>query len=857
MTGLSTYFVDLSKWGIKNDGTDPVNTSKGINQMLIWAASNNITDVVLPRGTYLIHETTPIVLPSRLTLNLNGSTFQMNPNSLVSYKVFNFDKDQEYCRITNGFIRGERDLHDYSSGQTHEGGLGVNITSNCKYIYVDNCEISNFTGDGVGVGTTFGQIVSSFAGTMQSGTYDTQTGVPVNNSTRIRSTLRISLTNSYQDLAEEMGYFGITGDSYGGLGTDITAKHYDVFFYKSDNSFITSVTNNLLFDMVTIPKNADYALITLHQSKLPTNSGIKIMARVPKIPKFCFINNCDINNNRRQGLSLGGQFIYVRDCEIHHIGGPSSQLGTDPQGGIDIEDGYDLNQYFFLTGNYFHHNWGYDIVAKGTRNLFISNNRFSENGKYLSLAITQGVDRAIITENYFHQCKVSYIGEVISISNFYYGCQISIESTDTSNVRTCLVSNSVLEDSIIMFNKMSPYVATIENCMFINTESKNLTFKYLQSFLIRAHPQVIKNCTFKGKDYSFFAYYPNPNSTTNGWLISDCSFDGIKSGFLKGKYTNCNFFNMENTIINDMEFENCTFRSSVSGTMFTINGGETTKLIDCHIEPKDGTAIRIQNLNNSFVMVGGSINYPIGSDNAPAVRIEETFSELNIIIDGVHFSSTNIRKAIENYSSHKGVIIRNNTIVGMTLDLEHKEVRIGNIVETKIDPYYNLNTIPTKGYFYLGQIIRNSIPSQEPTIGWICIEEGYADTTVWEPSKIIPVNTRIVANGHVYQQMIGGAMTVKIPPNFSQVSGSITEDIAGLSKWNPSTNYNQGDQILPPNDNGFFYECIKAGKSGLTPPNFPASISTSFTDGTVTWKCVRYIAKWKEIGKQAIFKALI
>lgn len=856
MTNLNTYLVDLTRWGIKNDGTNPLNTSKAINQMLQWASANNITNVTFPIGIYLIHETTPIELPSRINLNLNGSTFQMNPNSLVSYKVFNFDKDQEYCRISNGYIRGERDLHDYSSGQTHEGGFGVNITSNCKYIYIDNCEISNFTGDGVHVITTFGQIVSSFAGTMEIGTYDNRTGNPINDSTRIRSTMKISLTNSYQDLAEEMGYFGLTGDGWGGLGTDITAKHYDVFFYRSDHSFISSITNNLFFDMVTIPTDAEYALISLHQSKLPLNSGINIMARVPKIPKNCFFERCNIHNNRRQGLSLGGQFIYVRDCEIHHIGGPSSKLGTDPQGGIDIEDGYDLNQYFFVTGNYFHHNWGYDIVAKSTRNLFISNNRFSENGKYLSLAITQGVDRALITENYFHQCRVSYIGEVIASSNFYYGCQVVIESTNPNDVRTCLVSNSIFEDSIIMFNKMSPYRVSIENCKFINTDSKHSTFNYSQTFSIRAQPQIIRNCSFKGTDRLYFAYYPNPLSTANGWIISGCSFEGIKSGFLKGKYTNCSFTKMENTIINDIEFDNCSFKSIVSGTLFTINDGDITKLLNCHLELKDGTAIRVQNLRNSFVMVNGSISYPNGSLNSPAIKIEDSFSGSNIIIDGVHFSSSNVRNAIENYTTIKEIIIRNNNIVGMTVNLENKEIKTGNIINNEIDPYYSLNSVPTRGYFHLGQIIRNSIPNLEPVLGWICIEEGYADKGGWEPSKIIPMYTRIVADGHIYQQIIGGAMTAKIPPLFNKASGSITVDISGLTNWSPSTNYKQGDQILPPTENGLYYECTIAGKSGLTPPNFPTTISSTFTDGTVTWKCVRYIAKWKEIGKQALFRDL-
>ena len=45
-----TYVLELERWNVKNDGTDADNTSKGINNALLWASQQGFIEVVLPQG---------------------------------------------------------------------------------------------------------------------------------------------------------------------------------------------------------------------------------------------------------------------------------------------------------------------------------------------------------------------------------------------------------------------------------------------------------------------------------------------------------------------------------------------------------------------------------------------------------------------------------------------------------------------------------------------------------------------------------------------------------------------------------------------------------------------------------------
>lgn len=241
-----TYFLELERWNVKNDGTDADNTSKGINNALLWASQQGFIEVVLPLGTYLIDENTPIEPQSFMTLNLGGSTLKIRSNGLVKYAIVRYQRNQKFSRVTNGRIEGDKNTHDYTTiPHTHEWGYGIEVGnttpaegSNMNYISIDNMEILNCTGDGIAMESTWGQIGEyDFAGTFEVGGISDVNGALIVDDNKIRSNLKIDLHHSS---IIKWGYFGLYGDGYGGTGSEIYTELYDVLFYRADNTFVTA-----------------------------------------------------------------------------------------------------------------------------------------------------------------------------------------------------------------------------------------------------------------------------------------------------------------------------------------------------------------------------------------------------------------------------------------------------------------------------------------------------------------------------------------------------------------------------------------------------------------------------------------
>jgi len=55
--------------------------------------------------------------------------------------------------------------------------------------------------------------------------------------------------------------------------------------------------------------------------------------------------------------------------------------------------------------------------------------------------------------------------------------------------------------------------------------------------------------------------------------------------------------------------------------------------------------------------------------------------------------------------------------------------------------------------------------------------------------------------------------------------------------WIQETAYAEGDLVHPPTTNGFIYECTTPGASGSVEPGWTTLQDSTFSDGSVTWKC--------------------
>lgn len=694
---MSSYLLELGRWNVKNDGSDAVNTSKGINAAFVWASQQGFVEVVLPNGIYLIDESSPIKPQSFMTFNLGGSTLRIRDNGQQHYSIVSYQSNQQYSRLTNGKIEGDKDTHDYKTiTGTHEGGFGVEVGSftpeggsKVRFISIDNVEILNCTGDGIILASTFGQInpiPSQLAVSFEQGGISLADGTLTTDSKRIRSTLKIDLS---QPLIKENGYFGLYGNGYGGLGSEITANHYDVIFYKSDNTFLSAANTVQFFDEVDIPVGAGYVRVVIHQSKIPLSTGVTINVRVAEFPKHIYVDKCDIHHCRRQGITVGGgKHLYLRKCEIHHI------AGTNPQSGIDIEDGYDLNQFIYIEGNNFHNNIGYDIIAVNGKYINISNNRINTVSKYVSLGLNKGVDKAIVKGNMFYNALIMLEGEVLFSNNQLYASHLRL-SGDTQLPREMIVSECMFNNCLLTLDKGTPYQVKIDGCKFFNDIQKINSFFSTNwcTVTLKNEPQIFSNCEFDGDDYNYLNNIIN--GTSGGWIYDNVIFKNINKlyGLPAGTYTNCKFLAAAACVCNgsttksvEYLFRNCTFNSNS-----TVNNAKTFKLMNCHLVQQEGTAIKIQNVSDEVVLKGNVISYPNAAKINSIIKIENTFSGNWIIIeDNLISSSSSINQVgIENLAainSQARVIVMNNTLRHATLKLNGSELTKDNLIDGVFNP---------------------------------------------------------------------------------------------------------------------------------------------------------------------------
>ncbi len=153
------YVIESERFGIDSTGGSARATTDGINEALEWAKAQGYTTVKFDKGTYMVQcnwrdrciaPTDGILVPSGLTLDLNGSTFKMEPNSFPEYTIFGI-VDASDVTIKNGTLIGDLDDHVYASSSkspTHEYGFGVVISAGTNVVIRD-LNISKMTGDGI------------------------------------------------------------------------------------------------------------------------------------------------------------------------------------------------------------------------------------------------------------------------------------------------------------------------------------------------------------------------------------------------------------------------------------------------------------------------------------------------------------------------------------------------------------------------------------------------------------------------------------------------------------------------------------------------------------------------------------
>ncbi|MCS0826114.1 right-handed parallel beta-helix repeat-containing protein [Cytobacillus firmus] len=429
------YELELSRWGVYNDGTHPLETTNGINAALKWAKKNNYKTFKIPDGTYLIAKGTKqddpdarINLFSDMDFLLSKNTvLQKETNQFEIYSVLYLGPNVQSVTVKGGTYRGDRDTHDFSkkgpdTGGTHEWGYGIQVAG-AENIVIDDVKLEKFTGDGIIVTATTvtGSTISEES--LEIGGINDE-GTPVEAEGKIRTNNRA--VTHFENASYEK-YRNIYFWLPEGINSGSKA---DVYYYRKDGSFIRADKQIRFYSGESvIPKDADYFRAVF---EAPSIKKVKISRMTVDISKNVTIKNSDIGYNRRQGISLvGSDGVKIYNNHIHHTG------GTAPQSGLDIEPGFFPGRDTIIKDNHFTDNKIQIVLAYG-ENAVIEGNHFEQSlegavgvhvhkgfrgdvivkeNTFNGSGLTVNSENAIVDQNKFTKSEVKLLGKNISFSN--------------------------------------------------------------------------------------------------------------------------------------------------------------------------------------------------------------------------------------------------------------------------------------------------------------------------------------------------------------------------------------------------------------------------------------------------------
>ncbi len=453
----NSYVIDLDSWNIKNDGTNPVDTTNGINNALVWAKSQGFNHVVLPSGAFkLIIDSTTfscLVMQSGIHFQMaDECILELETNSSPWYKVFEV-KGVKNAKISGGKIIGDKNSHIYELGvKFSRGGINTDGSLNDDPDYIRSEIIDRYENPGLlrafrlwdiseisAPGYSFYQykdIVSSstFVNYRTNGEFApaAPTGrgwfAGIEDCNKMVFVIDISSSPITDNEIAEISA-KVDGQNYThewGNGIEITGSNH----IEIENIEISDCTGDAIFT----------GWLDYHEN--PDDYTQEQMGQ------HIYIHGCNLHHCRRQGISLtSSNDTYIYNNKIHHIGFAEDGVtvdGTSPMFGIDIESmwsesniptwrpergqtGLELNTRIYIYNNYIYKNYrGHFVNADGI-NVVIENNTFEGSN-------VGGISS--YPENWY----VKYL------NNTFIGCEFVVRGDNFVNGAVCNNGNIKLMD---------------------------------------------------------------------------------------------------------------------------------------------------------------------------------------------------------------------------------------------------------------------------------------------------------------------------------------------------------------------------------------------------------------------------
>lgn len=551
------YKLELERWNIFNDGTHPEETTKGMNEALLWAQENSYTTFYVPAGTYMVpkgkeenDQDARIKMVSNMTFYLDDeAVIQKETNGFEIYSTIFLDSDVENVTIKGGTLRGDRETHDFShqgdeskgTAGTHEWGNGID-TAGAQNILIEDMKIEKFSGDGIEIGgaVIYGEYITEEH--LELGGID-DNGEPVDQKGKVRSN-QYDVQNFNNPIYDNPHYRNIMMWIPNGV-----EGNYDIFFYRKDDSFIRADKDmhfNSTWGYSKVPDDADYFRVVFNSD---TPKDVKVNRMTVAITKNMTIKNCDIGYNRRQGITVGASDgIEIMNNKIHHT------EGIAPESGIDIESGFYPAINTLIKGNQFLDNKIHMVFAYGGEAV-IEENYFGPNKKNgMGFHINPAYYGAVIRNNEFDHSDFTAWGHIEFIGNKLTSSSAGFEGG--SNVVVDKVKGT---DSSLSFKQTEKAGIKVSNITLKSSKQADEGGMFIEGM-----PLHMNNIELHGNNVI-------SGDGNNNNVYDDISFNNTpEMNLARGTYSNCtaNEGEFSINIPGKVAFNKCNFTNT---TFYTYN----------------------------------------------------------------------------------------------------------------------------------------------------------------------------------------------------------------------------------------------------------------------------------------------
>ncbi|MEO6907787.1 MAG: hypothetical protein ABI210_07845 [Abditibacteriaceae bacterium] len=354
---------DLKKFNIYNDDTHPVETTAGLTALLKSASDGGYKKVILPQGRYRLDEKSTIQMVSNLTLDMNGSTFKLNPNALGKAMMLEMFHCED-SHVINGTFEGDLKEHDFKNAPNESEFLNaINMGQDCKYCSFEDIKIVDITGYGSSTGIG-GNGTGSYAtsvlgvGTFALGDINAK-GEAIPSAVRTTSEKPVDVSA----FIDPYGFFQL-GEYLGYQGWPPRNGVYKAHFYDADQKYLETIEGNA-YRRLYVPKNAKFARFTIYSTVTPTELCLFNF----RPPYNCAFIKVHHENIRCVGMVPSGFSNLLVD------GNTFENCGMElARCAFDAEDGWMNMQDLTFRNNVFGTNPNQEFLTVAGRNFVMENN---------------------------------------------------------------------------------------------------------------------------------------------------------------------------------------------------------------------------------------------------------------------------------------------------------------------------------------------------------------------------------------------------------------------------------------------------------------------------------------------------